>query len=87
MHAYSSSLPGLSNCTGKMVVIFFHVLIPKPFWEWDSESKVFLRFGCSELGKWNRDIGDFTRRYAGLLIIILYVCLFLYAYTLHILCV
>ena len=42
--------------------VVFHVIIAKPVWEWDDESKVFLRFGSKHLGGWKRNIGNFVKK-------------------------
>lgn len=41
--------------------ITFHVVIPKVFWEWDLESRVYIRFGHPKLGEWS-DCGEFQER-------------------------
>ncbi len=57
-----STLRGLTNSHQSLEVVF-HVIIPKPHWKWDKTSKVFLRFGCEELGLWKANVGPFHERY------------------------
>ena len=59
-----SKLSGLITGQGKFIEVIFHVILPKPHWEWDKSSKIYLRFGCRELGKWEENVGDFKIRYA-----------------------
>lgn len=49
---------GLEASMDHAVTITFHVIIPKLYWEWDSNSRVCIRFGHERLGNWN-DCGDF----------------------------
>ena len=51
-------MDGLAAPTERSVRLTFHVLIPKTFWEWDSNSHVRIRFGHLKLGEWS-DYGDF----------------------------
>ena len=58
-----SKLSGLVKGQGKFIGVVFHVILPKPHWEWDKTSKIYLRFGCKELGEWKENVGDFEIRY------------------------
>jgi hypothetical protein len=49
---------GLKASPEKSVKLIFHVLVPKPCWEWDSTSAMFVRFGHLKLGPWT-DCGKF----------------------------
>ena len=46
----------------KTIEVVFHVIIPKPFWEWDANSRVYLRLGREDLGGWSQNVGDFRQR-------------------------
>jgi len=41
----------------------FHVIVLKRLWDWDKNSKVFLRFGNENLGNWEENLGDFKLRF------------------------
>ena len=56
-----SKLRGLTDSLQSIKVVF-HVIIPKPHWEWEQTSKVFLRFGCEQLGSWGANVGPFEER-------------------------
>ena len=59
----SDSLPmrGLEATGNDRIALTFHVIVPVACWEWDSESRIHIRFGHNELGNW-RDCGEFTSR-------------------------
>ncbi len=59
---YSASSSPKGYISQHSVVVVFHVIIPKPFWEWDCNSQVFLRFGSKDFGGWNQNIGNFSMR-------------------------
>ncbi len=62
LHLFRRKIRGLTDSRQHFEIVF-HVIIPKPHWEWDKTSRVFLRFGCEELGSWNLNIGLFQERY------------------------
>ncbi len=51
------------------------MIIPKQYWEWDDQSKVFIRFGNTRLGEWEVDVGHFVPRY------FLFTVILLHTYT------
>ena len=61
--------------------IVFHVIIAKPFWEWDKSSHVFLRFGSKDLGGWKQNIGTFVKRLVSELACIKLVIMLIYIGT------
>ncbi len=46
----------------RLIDVVFHVIISKPFWEWDRKSCIFLRFGGIDFGDWKQNIGAFVQR-------------------------
>ena len=52
--------------TSNAIEVVFHVIIPKPYWEWDASSKLFLHFGSYSLGNWGENVGEFEQRYASI---------------------
>lgn len=48
---------GLTALESQSISVTFHVLLPKPIWEWDANSKMYIRFGHQDLGKWGYDCG------------------------------
>ena len=52
-------MDGLNAPPQKSVYLYFHVLVPKVFWEWSSNSSIIgIRFGHPKLGEWT-DCGKF----------------------------
>ena len=49
---------GLKANPKKSVKLTFHILCPRAYWEWDSTSAMYIRFGHQKLGSWN-DCGSF----------------------------
>ena len=62
-HSDPTSLPmrGLEAIGNDRIALTFHVIVPVACWEWDSESRIHIRFGHNELGNW-RDCGEFKSR-------------------------
>lgn len=52
---------GLEAPLEKSVNISFHVLILKALWEWDPQSRLYIRFGHPKLGDWS-DCGEFQEK-------------------------
>lgn len=40
------------------VAVTFNVIVPRDYWLWDVNTKMYLRFGNPNLGKW-KDVGIF----------------------------
>ncbi len=61
-HLYSVYV-NLRGFNGRRLIdVVFHVIIAKPFWEWDQKSRIFLQFGGIDLGNWEQNIGTFVQR-------------------------
>ena len=59
-----SDLPGLTAPPDQAITVTFHVIVPKPLWEWDDSSSIHMRFGGKKLGDWKQNVGHFdTSRY------------------------
>ena len=41
------------------VAVTFKVIVPKKSWQWDKNSKIYLRFGDHRLGNWKENIEGF----------------------------
>lgn len=49
--------PGI-NCSEELsMLVEFHSIVPLDVWEWDHNSNIYMRFGYSEFGDWEQDIG------------------------------
>lgn len=49
--------PGI-NCSKELSMpVEFHAIVPLDLWEWDQDSKIYMRFGYSEFGDWEHDVG------------------------------
>ena len=51
------ALSGLdaNDCTK----VTFHCIVPKLLWEWDKNSRMYMRFQGRALGNWEYDVGEF----------------------------
>ena len=43
----------------RFMAVTFHCILPKPLWEWDEMSCMYMRFEGYSLGNWKHNIGDF----------------------------
>lgn len=58
--AVASDTTGIDPPMNRKIDIVFHVLIPPNIWGWNDKCHVHLRFGHTHLGKWEKNIGDFS---------------------------
>ena len=49
--------PGINCSEGLSMQVEFHAIVPLDVWEWDQDSKIYIRFGYSEFGDFEHDIG------------------------------
>ena len=50
----------LKGLNAKQSVAFtFHCILPKPLWEWNEKSCMYMRFEGYYLGHWKNDVGEF----------------------------
>ena len=54
-----SDLPGLTASFDKSIRVTFHVIVPKPLWEWNDSSCIHMRFDGKEMGDWKYNVGSF----------------------------
>ena len=60
----NDAFSGTHDSDDHAVAVTFKVIVPKMFWLWDENSKIYLRFGDPRLGNWKENIGGFdTIRY------------------------
>ena len=50
-------LTGLN--TKQSVAVTFHCILPKPLWQWNKKSRMYMRFEGYALGNWENDVGEF----------------------------
>ena len=55
----TSDLAGLKAPPGNSIKVTFHVIVPKPLWEWNEASCIRIRFGHKDLGKSICNVGEF----------------------------
>ena len=49
--------PGI-NCSEELSMqVEFHAIVPLDVWEWDRDSEIYMRFGSSDFGDFEHDIG------------------------------
>ena len=72
---------GLKPSNEDSMMVIFRAIVPLDIWEWDDQSKIYIRFGHPKFGNWKVDVGPGKRIRYNYVFVCTSMCCVLFVFT------